>query len=66
MGSNIDGDANNDGVVNLADYTIWRDNLGATTAASLAANSSIPEPSTMSLVLVGFIGASLVARRRKL
>jgi hypothetical protein len=24
------GDYNNDGVVNLADYTVWRDNLGAT------------------------------------
>lgn len=27
--SNLDGDYNNDGVVNLADYTVWRDNLGA-------------------------------------
>jgi hypothetical protein len=26
------GDYNNDGLVNAADYTIWRDNLGATTA----------------------------------
>ncbi len=26
-----DGDYNNDGVVNLADYTVWRDNLGSNT-----------------------------------
>lgn len=26
----IDGDFNEDGVVNLADYTVWRDNLGST------------------------------------
>ncbi|QDU57321.1 PEP-CTERM sorting domain-containing protein [Aeoliella mucimassa] len=26
---NPDGDFNNDGVVDLADYTVWRDNLGA-------------------------------------
>jgi hypothetical protein len=26
------GDYNNDGIVNLADYTVWRDNLGATIA----------------------------------
>ncbi len=25
----LDGDYNNDGIVNLADYTVWRDNLGA-------------------------------------
>jgi hypothetical protein len=25
----VEGDYNSDGVVNLADYTVWRDNLGA-------------------------------------
>jgi hypothetical protein len=28
-GGSVDGDFNGDGVVNLADYTVWRDNLGA-------------------------------------
>jgi hypothetical protein len=27
--SGLDGDYNNDGVVDAADYTVWRDNLGA-------------------------------------
>lgn len=27
--SGLDGDYNNDGFVNIADYTVWRDNLGA-------------------------------------
>ncbi|WP_425398355.1 hypothetical protein [Aeoliella sp.] len=27
--SGLDGDYNNDGIVNLADYTVWRNNLGA-------------------------------------
>ena len=27
-GGGIDGDYNNDGKVNAADYTVWRDNLG--------------------------------------
>ncbi len=27
--ANPDGDYNNDGTVNLADYTVWRDNLGS-------------------------------------
>lgn len=27
------GDYNNDGVVNIADYAVWRDNVGATAGA---------------------------------
>ncbi len=33
--SPILGDFNDDGVVNLADYTVWRDNLGSTTPGVL-------------------------------
>lgn len=29
LAAGLDGDFNGDGVVNLADYTVWRDNLGA-------------------------------------
>ncbi|WP_442481382.1 PEP-CTERM sorting domain-containing protein [Aeoliella sp. SH292] len=32
------GDYNGDGVVNLADYTVWRDNLGAAEGSLLAGN----------------------------
>lgn len=35
----VPGDFNNDGLVNLADYTTWRDNLGAT-AGTLANDST--------------------------
>lgn len=31
----IEGDFNDDGIVNLADYTLWRDNLGAATEAAI-------------------------------
>ena len=30
VSSMLDGDFNNDGIVDLADYTVWRDNLGST------------------------------------
>lgn len=36
--SGLDGDYNDDGTVNLADYTIWRDNLGAADETSLMGN----------------------------
>lgn len=63
----LEGDFNGDGVVNAADYTVWRDglgstfsaadldvwrnNFGATTAAT--SSTSVPEPSTGLLVLFG-------------
>ncbi len=36
--SALPGDYNGDGVVNTADYTVWRDNLGAPTEAALNGN----------------------------
>ncbi len=36
--STLPGDFNGDGVVNTADYTVWRDNLGAPTEAALMGN----------------------------
>lgn len=42
-GGVLAGDYNGDGMVNLADYTVWRDNLGSTTAM-------LPGDSTPSIV----------------
>ena len=50
-------DGNGDGVVDAADYTIWRDNLTAPAAAV-----SVPEPSAAWLGLALAIG-SLFRRR---
>lgn len=36
----VAGDYNNDGMVNLADYTVWRDSLGGTTLANEGAGIS--------------------------
>ena len=38
VATNLPGDFNNDGDVNAADYTVWRDNFGAATEASLNGN----------------------------
>ena len=61
--SSLPGDYNDDGLVDAADYTIWRDNLGGPTPmgtylewsanyGSSAPTSSIPEPSATLLAAV--------------
>ena len=73
----ITGDFNNDGNVDAADYTVWRDNfaVGAApqsdyntwvnhygdTTSSSAASKAIPEPSTL-LMLIGFYAPALRGR----
>lgn len=34
----LEGDFNGDGIVNIADYTVWRDNLGATDESAINGN----------------------------
>ncbi|MEM6329341.1 MAG: hypothetical protein AAF790_03720, partial [Planctomycetota bacterium] len=58
-----DADGNLDGVVNGADYAIWRNNLTAPAAAvGAAASVSAPEPSAAALL---FSHAWLAAGRRR-
>lgn len=89
-----EGDFNGDGVVNSADYTVWRDNLGnpsglanqgslsgpvgaahydlwksnfaATGGSLLSTSTTVPEPSSLLvlLTLVGAAGSSSAARRQ--
>ncbi len=46
--SNLAADGNNDGVVDAADYTIWRDAFSASAASAI----SVPEPNSLTVVLV--------------
>ncbi len=48
-----EADGNGDGVVDGADFLLWQQNLGASSA--LAAVQSIPEPSTFALATLGLL-----------
>ena len=54
------GDANGDGIVDAADYVIWRHTMGPATSLGVFAGSRIsvnvvPEPTTIGLALAGAI-----------
>jgi hypothetical protein len=66
----IDGDFNKDGIVNAADYVVWRKNDGtqagyddwraqfgeaADSGAGAIENAAIPEPMTLILLLIGML-----------
>ena len=55
-------DGNGDGVIDAADYTVWRDHLGITTGSGAALASAsplsaaVPEPATIVLAMIaGFL-----------
>jgi hypothetical protein len=46
-------DGNGDGVIDAADYTVWRDHLGMTTGSGAGAIGTVPEPATLVLLAIG-------------
>jgi hypothetical protein len=57
-GTNATGDANGDTNVNGADLAIWETDFGTATAAA----GAVPEPTSLTLVLLAAAGAGRVAR----
>lgn len=54
-------DGNNDGVVDAADYTIWRDAF----SAPLSAQASVPEPASISMLLLLFATGAISQRGKR-
>jgi len=51
-GVGLQADGNDDGIVNAADYTVWRNNLGATAPGAGAGSAASPEPTEPQAVIV--------------
>lgn len=75
--SPFDGDFNTDGIVDAADYTVWRDGLGEAFtqtdydvwvanygAVALSASRAVPEPNSVMMLLA--VSATLPRSRRRL
>lgn len=66
--SNTDADGNLDGIVDAADYVVWRHALNAGSGAGSGAlnSAAVPEPSTILIGSVAFaLTGSTFARRRR-
>ncbi|MBB6429689.1 endonuclease [Algisphaera agarilytica] len=65
FGSTVDlaADGNGNGVVDAADYTVWQDNFGSTSGGG--SSVVIPEPGTVTLVLVSLMGMAGRRQRRQ-
>jgi hypothetical protein len=60
----LDADGNGNGIVDAADYTVWRDHLGLVLGSESArAASAVPERATIWMQL---LTVALVATRRSL
>jgi hypothetical protein len=52
------------GSVDASDYEIWRTHFGQTLEGSAATVSAVPEPTTFSSAVLGFVAIVVAARRR--
>ncbi len=62
--SQITGDANEDNFVDEEDLAIWQQQYGAGGTPLVAANSAVPEPSSLLLVTLAIAGWTGIARNR--
>ena len=58
-------DGNGNHIIDAADYTVWRDNLGATlfgAGSGANATATVPEPTSLWMLLAGIL--TMCCRRR--
>jgi hypothetical protein len=62
--SNLNADGNLDGVVNAADYVLWRDASQAGSGNGLSSGAAVPEPGAILFALIGALLATCTHRLR--
>lgn len=60
-GSGADGNAN--GIIDAADYTVWRDHLGQNSGSAAMSPSSVPEPTTLAIAATLILCCAGIRRR---
>lgn len=63
LDANADADGNGDGVVNSADYVIWRKNLSQTAGSGSIVKGLVPEPAASILLILAVISGGCLRRR---
>jgi hypothetical protein len=63
--ANLDADGNNNGFVDAADYTVWRNNLGTNVGMGAATITSVPEPGSYLILVVGSVAVCLSQSTRR-
>lgn len=56
-------DGNGDGLVTMADYSVWRDRLGEVAASLNSTGANVPEPASLTVLALGFSSAWFFHRR---
>jgi hypothetical protein len=50
--SNLVSDGNRNGMIDQGDYDVWKANFGLSAGSGAVSNGSLPEPATLSLLLL--------------
>jgi hypothetical protein len=57
-GTGLAADGNGNGSIDSSDYGVWKANFGDHSGSGASANTAVPEPTTLSMLLAGILTIS--------